>query len=132
MSAVLSLTDFLMQRIAEDEAVAQAAVDDDGGETGGMEDSFDQLTGRAKWCGVEVIPKYGDDLARLIVRTAVPARVLAECETKRRIVELHDPVDDKPDGWCNRCDGDGWPCGTMAALALPYADHPAFRAEWRP
>jgi hypothetical protein len=25
-----------------------------------------------------------------------------------------------------------WPCDTVLALALPYADHPDYREEWRP
>lgn len=42
-----------------------------------------------------------------------PARVLAEVEAKRRIVfEVAMPV--------------------LALLALPYADHPDYREEWRP
>ncbi len=59
-----------------------------------------------------------------------PARVLAECEAKRRIVN----------GWI---DPFGEWTATQAAaaaqqkartlrlLALPYADHPAFQEEWR-
>jgi hypothetical protein len=75
----------------------------------------------------------------------VPARVLAECEAKRRIV-----------AWCSereRIDvseyGDGGdaareshflPGGlihkadsvVLRYLALPYADHPDYREQWRP
>ena len=61
-----------------------------------------------------------------------PARVLAECEAKRRIVELHREVTfeeavERAAGGC-RCRG-GWPCPTLRALAAVYADH---REEWRP
>ena len=46
-----------------------------------------------------------------------PARVLAECEAKRQIVQnAQDPGDDL----------------FVAILALPYADHPDYREEWRP
>ena len=61
------------------------------------------------------------------------ARVLAECEAKRRIVGLHESRPDWPD--CQEC-GDRdytkpWPCSTLRLLALPYADHPDYRPEWR-
>ncbi len=54
-----------------------------------------------------------------------PARVLAECAAKRGIVEIQrtDLVDD-PEDW--RADE------ILRLLALPYADHPAYRPEWRP
>lgn len=81
-----TLTDFLLARIAEDETVAREAIEDDGGQTGGMEDSFDLLTGREQWFGADVLPRYADPLARLIVHAAVPARTLAECEAKRAVI----------------------------------------------
>lgn len=45
------------------------------------------------------------------------ARVLAEVAAKRAIVEFH------------RADGDQ--CGTLLALAQPYADHADFQDAWR-
>jgi len=85
----MSIVEFLLARIAEDEEVAQARHD--------------------------------------------PARVLAECEAKRRIVGLHERRPDWPD--CQEC-GDRdyqkpWPCSTLRLLALPYSDHPDYRPEWR-
>lgn len=71
-----------------------------------------------------------------------PARVLAECEAKRRTVE-----------WCVEVIGDRdltsygrfgclreerWALAvtlameTMRWFAVPHADHPDYRAEWRP
>lgn len=80
-----------------------------------------------------------------------------ECEAKRRIVALHEPIDDgfheqgrvDESGamvgrryWhCPTCDYDrdyghiGGPnegCDTLRLLAIPYADRPGFREEWRP
>lgn len=92
----MTLAEFVLARIAEDEAAASRWVYDWGG--GDLDDLED--------------------------------RVLRQCEAFRRIVELHEPVDEEPDGWCNRCDGDGWPCGTMAALASIWSDHPDYRQEW--
>lgn len=54
-----------------------------------------------------------------------PRRVLAECDAKRRVIR-----------WVNT-----WPWrpeppssvdGLLPALALPYADRPGYREEWRP
>lgn len=62
-----------------------------------------------------------------------PARVLAECEAKRRIVGLHE--EDEVGGGLHVCHDelvDESECGELRALAAVYADHPAFREEWRP
>lgn len=159
MTAVtLTLTDFLLARIAEDEEVAKQAKSDSprwastqkdgtlkidtgiesmGWEFGGgdgiwsCDDPYDD-------CGTYVSHAFaeGDHIAR-----HDPARVLAECEAKRRIVEEHSDGGKDWDGqrfvhWCRRCAGrrghEPWPCPTLRALALPYADHPDYRQEWRP
>ena len=43
-----------------------------------------------------------------------PARVVAECESKRRILERHEQDEE-----------------ILRVLALPYADHRDYRDEWR-
>jgi hypothetical protein len=54
-----------------------------------------------------------------------PVRVLAECDAKRRIIELQrSDLRDDPEDW----EADE----VLRLLALPYADHPDYRAEWRP
>ncbi len=54
-----------------------------------------------------------------------PKRVLAECESKRLIVELQrSDLRDDPEDW----EADE----VLRLLALPYADHPHYRPEWRP
>lgn len=60
--------------------------------------------------------------------TSTPDRVLAECEAKRRIVRLHPEIL----GICQECANEQYPCRTLGAVALPYADHPDYREEWRP
>jgi hypothetical protein len=75
----------------------------------------------------------------------VPPRVVAECEAKRQIVELHcegraDVFEDSrligrdiPTGDCRTCaQRTPWPCRTLRALALAYSDHPDFSDDWRP
>jgi hypothetical protein len=75
-----------------------------------------------------------------------PDRVLAEVEAKRRLVDLHPTrnslrwpgVEDIEVEICETCSRDGLsdeveaPCPTIRALALPYADRPGYREEWRP
>jgi len=84
-----------------------------------------------------------------------PARVLAECAAKRRIVELHEQAvwhqpagafiyslgrrlveEGQHLGGCTICAGDNseaaYPCPTLRALASVYAGHPDYREEWRP
>lgn len=56
-----------------------------------------------------------------------PARVLAECDAKRRIVEQYiDAVKGRKWATCTALER------VLPVLALPYADHPDYREEWRP
>lgn len=78
------------------------------------------------------------------VLAARPDFVLADCASKRGIVAEHEPApaDFGPGEGCVICnvgfyswgmqqDG-GFPCHTLRLLALPFANHPAYREEWRP
>lgn len=76
-----------------------------------------------------------------------PARVLAEVEAKRRILDLHAPLADYKGrvqceycaGLCHSRSGLGcddpadamYPCETVVLLAQPYAGHDGWREEWR-
>lgn len=62
-----------------------------------------------------------------------PARVLAECDAKRRIVARHSDTYTGDNGyqWCRR-DDDHVPCWDLRDLATPYADRPGYLDEWRP
>jgi len=121
---VTGLADFLLARIAEDERAAA-----------------DEAVARAHSGTVVLGPAYDDHPAREAIReqlqesvtalqrvrpwTAIydPARVLAECEAKRKIVEqVRDPA------WSSYAVRDL----VLGNLALPYADHPDYREEWRP
>lgn len=101
-TTTLTLTDFLLARIAEDE---RAFVDQD------------------------------ENLGMHMITVAAHDRWLRECKAKRRIVGMHE----NDGGSCGTCTDsdylglvDDWPCDTLKALALPYADHPDYREEWRP
>ena len=132
----MTITEFLLARIAEDEETARSA----SGESNGrwrsrLWNGQDQVVDAD--CLVAVFPEL--DMPRDHVARHDPARVLAECEVKRRIVEEH-PMDfnTADEEWvCLCCEGSGgsgqpWPCVTMCLLTLPYADHPDYRQEWKP
>lgn len=70
------------------------------------------------------------------------SRVLAECQVKRAIIELHQHAQKRYDQERDSGYGDGsdmeWLTKLEALepvarhLALPYADRPGYREEWRP
>jgi len=127
-----TLTEFLLARIAEDEDVARSA------DTG------------ARWepvaLGVLGHPRNGYMVAEQVeteqgmhIARHDPARVLAECEAKRRIMEAADEAT----GLDMQVDGE-FRVGArdetaepyigdviLRALALPYADHPDHDEAWR-
>jgi hypothetical protein len=106
---VKTLTDFLLERIAEDEAGAQR---EQIVIPGGMRDE------KGEWPTVPGERRPGS------------ARALAECEAKRRIVAFFQQWEDV---------GPETPLVhgvlvaegvVLPALALPYAAHPDYRPEW--
>lgn len=113
----MTLTEFLLARIAEDEADAQSAspspwrVTYDEGDFGLT--TYDYPSDRVVVRTPE--PYDQDHVARW-----QPSRVLAECEAKRRIVEEVLPIHPDYD-----------PLYVQRLLALPYADHPDYDQSWR-
>ena len=94
------LAEFLLARIAEDEAVAErwpVALPDE-----------QPPDGHPYW-----LDTFGHPI------WAPRARVLAECEAKRLIVQRVDgsELEDLP---------------LLGYLALPYAEHPDYQPQWRP
>lgn len=142
----MTLAEFLLARIAEDEAVARAAfrreprrwhgkmTEDDGHwSTGSHEGDAERIDG----IGITIYDEGGHSLEQAThIARHDPARVLAEVGAKRRIVERHfldpgtpsHPMDRAGCAWCD----DHWPCEDLADIALPYADHPDYRQEWKP
>ncbi|MFE7236113.1 DUF6221 family protein [Streptomyces sp. NPDC057596] len=74
-------------------------------------------------------------------------QVLREIDAKRQLVKLHGRAVLRAGGGaqhfatatvCRSCEPDlqfpelSWPCTTLRLLALPYADRPGYREEWRP
>ena len=105
----MTLTDFLLARIAEDEAVASSAADDFAWQ---REQDFGGFT-----------VKVYDHIVR-----HDPARVLAECEARRRIVGYLLAAVSEGDS----ADVRHAYLDAVSALAGVYADHDDYREEWRP
>jgi hypothetical protein len=116
--AGMSIVEFLLARIAEDEEVARRG--DERAFVHAVEDAY-------------LPPRYPD-----------PARVLAECQAKRAIVGLHRQVNVfsfAPSGDCAECgdpEAEGWwvrrvdwPCPTLRHLGAVYAYHPDYNPAWR-
>lgn len=144
-----TLADFLLARFAEDEGPARAAIV--------PAHIVDALTVRpelSQWRypsrdrEVEYViddpisswnVTLGDELPGVSEKCGPhiarhdPARVLAECEAKRRIVEEYeanfwpDPGDREA---LTDASSAASPAAMIRLLALPYADHPDYREEW--
>jgi len=140
----MTIVEFLGARISEDEAAAQAAVGNDGPPTW-LQDNADGVYAArpdVDWdelcqshtygvpnecefnptaCGVSVVDDSVLEHARAEhIARHDPARVLAECEAKRRIVE-----------YCSYELGDEYErFPVLDLLAQPYADHPDFDPAW--
>ena len=123
------LAEWLLARIAEDEDVARAAILPQYGQNGEWL-TFDDKEHLSR---TTVFARNWDDKLGQACETEMswigrgardhiarwdPARVLAECEAKRRLIALGE----KDSYWDD----------VLRILALPYADHPDYREEWRP
>ena len=113
----MTIVEFLLARIAEDEAVAERAVDE----------WFD-----AEWIEIDDDPRDHAQHWR-------PARALVECAAKRRVVELHAqsgerwtgfPRADRLEAYCQH-DQHASPCPTLRLVAAVYSDHPDYDQAWR-
>jgi hypothetical protein len=152
MSDMDELIAWLLQQLDEDEGLARQAF-------AGHNDAIAEW--HEPWSGAVEIGPREDDLicndsgvSRHIVNWD-PARVLAEVEAKRRILELHEPIPSQYVGGryvgrpgdlqCSFCaslchsssglrceDPDApWPCETVNLLAQAYAGQLGWREEWR-
>ncbi len=111
----MKIADFLMERYAEEYADAEALVD-----------VYDELVATIQ---TSHITMYA--LAPHFARWD-PARVMAECETKRRIVALEQEWLTEMEDILGKLPEVHRGSLTLALLALPYAAHPDYQEEWRP
>jgi hypothetical protein len=124
-----NLDQFLLARIAEDKRIATDAAGADG---------------REDWTPADVPGDGGPaGAAAELVARYDPARVLAECAAKRKLVmACRDArpelafLGTRPSGMADFPLSPSGPhqlaAFALAVLAMPYADHPDYRAEWRP
>lgn len=136
----MTLTEFLLARIAEDEGRLDLpdaeVVLNSSGEVSHRGDGW-VSRGDCPVCGAyqydgteEVTEEAWWEHAETIHQRS---RLLAECEAKRRIVKEHGPNEW---GLCGvhvfDDDEHRAPCQTLRLLALPYVDHPDYDDAWRP
>ena len=95
----MTITEFLLARIAEDEEAVRDATPPFADRT-----FYSHFGSGADDWGVYYF-------------NVPPSRVLAECEAKRRIVEVYQQ-------------GDVRPVLVLRAIASVYADHPDYNPEW--
>lgn len=127
----MDLVQFLRDRLDEDEQAARRVKSSwrQVGETGvivASDGGHAEECANGNWTGI----------AEHIVRHD-PARVLAEVDAKRALLDLHGPGEFEYSDVdvcmvCDQQDPEPYPCRTVRLLALPYADHPDYRDEWRP
>ena len=139
MANTITLESFVSACIAEDEAVARAAMEAKGDGSPARwraEPGRDGHGQSVVWNGrgQAVIPNayhyQGEHVARFD-----PRRMLAECAAKRAIIALATTITDMafeienewPSPHVAVIDGDV----VLRALALPYAEHPDFDVTWR-
>ena len=113
-----SLAEWLLARVAEDEAGALAATRLPWGAPPGM--AVRTPT------GYKVAPRVQKRANREHIARHDPARVLRACESVRRVVALH--REDEPEVCME--DDQVMPCTTLRALALRWADRDGYREEW--
>ena len=109
----LTITDFILARVAEDEAVAEQVSNWDSH----LAHELDGFSANAQ----------------RFARHVTPARILAQCKATRAVVESHDGGYIKNVGpLTHECDGsyDSIVCETLTALAAVYVGHEDYRAEW--
>jgi len=109
MDTHIDLSDFLLARIAEDEAAARAA----------LATPLDSFPPAGSWDPVRVLAEC--DARRQLIDLAYEATGLDQT------VDLERRVNARSDSGV-RYLGDR----ILGALALPYAGHPDYQQEWRP
>jgi hypothetical protein len=130
----MTLTEFLLARIAEDEAVAE--------HTGGSQKRWEKepypggdYGYRMRFPSSTHISDWSRDVGSGYfpvtehIARHDPARVLAECEAKRRIVEELCYVGGPGEPEWVPYDLDSQ--SILQLLAAPYANHPDFDEDWR-
>lgn len=144
-AGTLTLSAFLEARLAEDEAVARAAITDPYPVRVLGAGVWETETGeyaRPQIIGDDLIiyDEGGHDLEHAThIARHDPARVLREVTAKRAVVVEHAPYaapwNYSEPHLCGACSGGGgegapYPCPTLCHIASVYDEHPDYRQEW--
>jgi len=120
-----TISDFILARVGEEEALAHSALDHLGPELNWETQSVGEHVGHWNPWRVEsaclvrrLLVKAHRNAGPAVVRRAGQEHVLysATCATCGRSTEQPAP----------------WPCYTLRVLALDWANHPDYQPEWRP
>lgn len=125
----MTITEFLLARIEEDEANAQAASD---WVANGPEPRFPWFGSHGEVTG----KRFGAALPHIAAMS--PARVLAECAAKRAILLENEGIVEGIERLSTALPMDlnqdpdaHWRTATLKHLAAVYQDHPDYRQEWK-
>jgi len=123
----VTLVEFLLARLAEDEQMARAA-----GHGYGHLPVGRPLN--AGWTQLDLTDNVRPAYDQRFLRQHGPARVLREVEVKRAIVESYQRKVESMRRYPNAGNASGVMAldGVVRLLALPYADHGLYQEEWRP
>lgn len=102
------ITNFLLARVAEDEAAAKA---DD-----------------RHWSEV---PYEVFSSNRIRAEVAAKRRII-ELHGAELIEVINADGDERSGYWCTECEDEEFPCQTLRLLALPYGERPDYKQEWTP
>jgi hypothetical protein len=131
----MDIAEFLLARIAEDEAAAGGAfrdVNDGSAPKFGMEwwAAGDTVIAEQTYV-LEQDPGIGDTAVAEHVARWDPARVLIECEAKREVVKEWQEADRFRREYGNKI-SHAVLYPVLWALAQPWREHPDFDLDWRP
>lgn len=118
-AGALTITDFILDRIAEDEALLATPM-------------------ARRMVGRRIVDEPIKRLPEYVVRDR--ERWAAECKAKRAIVGAHQSYVMAEGEVCENCRGEEkdewfrepWPCATVRHLAAVYASHPDYDPAWAP
>lgn len=109
----MTIVDFILLRIEEDEILAERLVNSP----------------------LPILGPDPDDPVVAYLKRWSPWHTLSLCVLRRQRLSAHRPVHNPIGGlMCLTCDDrrgrSGWPCRTLRLLANEWVDHPDFREEW--
>ncbi|MCU1677719.1 MAG: hypothetical protein JWM93_2477 [Frankiales bacterium] len=120
----MTIIEFLEARLRDDQAAAEAATPGPWVYDEGLGDSW--IVAADGSSVADFCDNRGHNVDAAHAARFDPARVLAECAAKRRIIEGYKYLDTDPDLRMH-----AWTFA-LRCLAQPYADHPDYRQEWAP